>query len=60
MNKYQYTVKSEDELWDFDTEMAYMLNEDNYTVYCEHTDETFKPVYCVRSNGDIDGFEGWD
>lgn len=54
-----YIIESEDALWDFDVYQAYSEHGDQYLVYLTYTIETFKPVYIYRSNGDMDGFEGW-
>ena len=55
----QYIVYDDFELEYFDTEDEYMYDGDDYTVICDHTGEVLSPVYSYRSNGDMDGFEGW-
>ena len=56
MNIQTYTVSVEDDLDFFD----YSDAGEHFYVYVEETNTWYAPVWCRRSNGDIDGLEGWN
>lgn len=56
MNMRTYYVEYEDDLDSFDyNELGY-----SFFVFVEETQTWYAPQWCRRSNGDIDGLEGWN
>lgn len=62
MSPVKYTIESLDDLDTFDSDSA--LNDSGFTgefeVFCQETQTWYTPSWCIRSNGDIDGLEGWN
>lgn len=55
----QYHVADADELDVFDDYEAYLETDGYFYVIQGDTGEHHYPRWCLRSNGDIDGFAGW-
>lgn len=53
-----YYVKDAEELDSFDEYSAYLESEKFYVIQND-TGEKHFPHWCIRQNGDYDGFEGW-
>lgn len=56
----QYIVNSEEELDAFDYQAAYWKHGEDYVVFHAEEGVEYKPVYCYRENGDMDGLMGWN
>lgn len=55
----QFHVRDADELDVFDDYNAYLETDGYFYVIQEDSGEKHFPRWCIRQNGDIDGFEGW-
>lgn len=55
-----YIVEYEDQLDNFDTDQAWAQHGEHFFVFVEETQQWVAPQWCRRSNGDIDGLEGWN
>ncbi len=55
-----YTVDTLDDLDEFDAMEVYCeYGHDEWSVFCDEDGTTYHPVFTVKQNGDVDGFEGW-
>lgn len=59
MKYTEYKVNDADELDVFDDYNAYLETDGYFYVTQLDSGEKHFPRWCIRQNGDIDGFEGW-
>lgn len=55
----EFDVETLEDLDEFDGMEAYYEHGKDFCVNVVETNEVWYPVFTVRSNGDVDGLEGW-
>lgn len=56
----RFIVENIDDLDNFDAASAYWDEGFKFFVSCVENNKNYFPVFCIRENGDVDGFMGWN